>query len=258
MTGAAYGEQVARVRSEVAALHHELVRYGLVAWTAGNISERVPGTDFFIIKPSGVGYGELTPASLILCDLAGRPVPGTSGTGLAPSSDTAAHAYVYRHMSGVGGVVHTHSPYATAWAARGEPVPCVLTAMADEFGGDIPVGPFAVIGDDSIGRGIVSTLAGHRSRAVLMRNHGPFTIGRNARDAVKAAVMLEDVARTVHLSRQLGEPAPIDPGAIDTLFHRYQNVYGQPGAPAASPAAASPAPSPLTPATGTPSTPGVQ
>ena len=145
----------------------------------------------------------------------------------SPSSDTAAHAYVYRHMPEVGGVVHTHSPYATAWAARGEAIPCVLTAMADEFGGEIPVGPFAIIGDDSIGRGIVETLSGHRSRAVLMLSHGPFTIGKDARDAVKAAAMLEDVARTVHLSRQLGEPLPIDPAHVDSLFDRYQNVYGQ-------------------------------
>ena len=125
--------------------------------------------------------------------------------------------------------MHTHSTYATAWAARGESVPCVLTMMADEFGGPVPVGPFALIGDDSIGRGIVETLAGGRSRAVLMRNHGPFTIGRDARDAVKAAVMVEEVARTVHVSRQLGEPTPIDPAQVDSLYERYQYVYGQGG-----------------------------
>lgn len=226
-------ERIDQVRAEVAGLHAELVRYGLVAWTAGNVSGRVPGTEFFVIKPSGMVYEDLTPGNMILCTLDGATVPGTPGAELAPSSDTAAHAYVYRHMSDVGGVVHTHSTYATAWAARGEPVPCVLTAMADEFGGEIPVGPFAVIGDDSIGRGIVSTLTGHRSRAVLMRNHGPFTVGRDARDAVKAAVMLEDVARTVHLSRQLGEPVPLDPGHVDALFHRYQNIYGQPAASSA-------------------------
>jgi L-ribulose-5-phosphate 4-epimerase len=130
-------------------------------------------------------------------------------------------------MPGVGGVVHTHSTYAVAWAARAEPIPCVITAMADEFGGEIPVGPFAIIGDDSIGRGIVETLSGHRSRAVLMRNHGPFTIGVNARDAVKAAVMVEDVARTVHIARQLGDPVTIPQQAVDALFDRYQNIYGQ-------------------------------
>jgi L-ribulose-5-phosphate 4-epimerase len=130
-------------------------------------------------------------------------------------------------MDQVGGVVHTHSTYAAAWAARGEEIPCVLTMMADEFGGPIPVGPFAIIGDDSIGQGIVDTLTGHRSQAVLMANHGPFTIGKDAKSAVKAAVLLEEVAKAVHISRQLGQPQPIDPAAIDSLYDRYQNVYGQ-------------------------------
>jgi L-ribulose-5-phosphate 4-epimerase len=123
--------------------------------------------------------------------------------------------------------VHTHSTYATAWAARREPIPCVLTMVADEFGGEIPIGPFALIGDDSIGRGIVETLRASRSRAVLMANHGPFTVGKDAREAVKAAVMVEDVARTVHVARQLGEPVAIAQTDIDSLFERYQNVYGQ-------------------------------
>lgn len=220
-------QAIAKVRQDVAALHAELVRYGLVIWTGGNVSGRVPGADLFVIKPSGVSYDELAPDNMILCDLDGNVVPGSPGSDRSPSSDTAAHAYVYRHMDHVGGVVHTHSTYACAWAARGEEIPCVLTAMADEFGGPIPVGPFAIIGDDSIGRGIVETLSGHRSRAVLMRNHGPFTIGKDAKDAVKAAVMVEDVARSVHISRQLGEPVPIAQDAIDALFDRYQNVYGQ-------------------------------
>lgn len=213
------------LRESVCALHAELVRYGLVAWTAGNVSGRVPGADLFVIKPSGVSYDDLTPDSMVVCDLDGNLVEGDH----APSSDTAAHAYVYRHMPDVGGVVHTHSPYASAWASRGEPIPCVLTAMADEFGGQIPVGPFALIGDDSIGRGIVSTLAESRSPAVLMQNHGVFTIGGDARAAVKAAVMCEDVARTVHLARQGGDPLPISSADIDHLYDRYQNVYGQGG-----------------------------
>jgi L-ribulose-5-phosphate 4-epimerase len=218
---------ITAVRADVARLHGELVRYGLVVWTGGNVSGRVPGTDYFVIKPSGVGYDDLTPENMILCTLDGQVVPGTPGSDRSPSSDTAAHAYVYREMPEVGGVVHTHSPYAVAWAARGEEIPCVITGMADEFGGPIPIGPFAVIGDDSIGRGIVETLRGHRSRAVLMRNHGPFTIGVTARDAVKAAVMCEDAARSVHLARQGGELVPIPQEKIDALYARYQNVYGQ-------------------------------
>ncbi|WP_291048989.1 L-ribulose-5-phosphate 4-epimerase [Herbiconiux sp.] len=219
-----------RVRQEVSDLHAQLTRYNLVQWTGGNISGRVPGADLFVIKPSGVDYDALAPQNMILCDLDGRVIPGTEGSDRSPSSDTAAHAYVYREMPEVGGVVHTHSPYAVAWAARGEPIPCVTTAMADEFGGEVPIGPFAIIGDDSIGRGIVETLRGHRSRAVLMKSHGPFTIGKDARDAVKAAVMVEDVARSVLFSRQLGggeTPPPIAADAVDSLFTRYQNVYGQ-------------------------------
>ena len=211
------------LKAEVAALHAELPRNGLVVWTAGNVSARVPGADLLVIKPSGVSYDELSAEAMVVCDFEANLVEGSR----SPSSDTAAHAYVYRNMEEVGGVVHTHSDYATAWAARREPIPCVLTMIADEFGGDIPVGPFALIGDDSIGRGIVETLRSSRSRAVLMANHGPFTIGRDARDAVKAAVMVEDVARTVHLARQLGEPVPIAQADIDRLFDRYQNVYGQ-------------------------------
>jgi L-ribulose-5-phosphate 4-epimerase len=103
----------------------------------------------------------------------------------------------------------------------------VLTMIADEFGGEIPVGPFALIGDDSIGRGIVETLSGHRSPAVLMKNHGVFTIGPSAKAAVKAAVMVEDVARTVHIARQIGQPLPIAQEDVDSLFERYQQVYGQ-------------------------------
>jgi L-ribulose-5-phosphate 4-epimerase len=213
----------AELRRTVAELHRELTKYELVIWTAGNVSARVPGHELMVIKPSGVSYDDLGPEAMVVTDLHGNLVEGE----FAPSSDTAAHAYVYRHMPEVNGVVHTHSPYATAWAARGEPIPCVLTMIADEFGGEIPVGPFALIGDDSIGRGIVETLQTSRSSAVLMRNHGPFTVGPSARAAVKSAVMLEDVARTVHFALQLGKASAIDQQDVDRLYERYQNVYGQ-------------------------------
>jgi len=216
-------DAVDELRRSVADLHRQLTRYALVAWTAGNVSARVPGHDLMVIKPSGVAYDDLSAANMVVTDLFGALVEGD----YAPSSDTAAHAYVYRHMPEVGGVVHTHSTYATAWAALGEPIPCVLTMMADEFGGDVPIGPFALIGDDSIGRGIVDTLAGSRSPAVLMASHGPFTIGKDAQAAVKAAVMVEDVARTVHIAYQAGTPKRLDPQDIDSLHARYQNVYGQ-------------------------------
>ena len=208
-------------RQLLAELHQQLWDAGLVIWTGGNISQRVEGG--FLIKPSGVMYPELTADAMILCDLDGNVIEGTR----SPSSDTAAHAYVYRNMPEVGGVVHTHSNYACGFAAAEKSIPCVLTAIADEFGGDIPLGPFAIIGDDSIGRGIVETLAGHRSPAVLMRQHGVFTIGKSGKDALKAAVMCEDAAKSVSIAMQVGEPQRLPDAVIDALFNRYQNVYGQ-------------------------------
>ena len=219
-------EQLQLAMQQVSDLHQELVKNHLVVWTGGNVSQRVRfvdgSPDLFVIKPSGVSYDELTAEHMVVCDLDGNVVAGKH----KPSSDTAAHAYVYRNMPEVGGVVHTHSNYATAFAAVGQPIECVLTAIADEFGAEIPVGPFAIIGDDSIGRGIVGTLQGHRSPAVLMQNHGVFTIGPDAKSAVKAAVMCEDAAKTVFLARQLGTPLPISQADIDSLHSRYQNVYG--------------------------------
>jgi L-ribulose-5-phosphate 4-epimerase len=216
-------DELAELRREVCALHAELPRNGLVAWTSGNLSARVPGEELMVIKASGVPYAELTPEAIVVCDLHGELVEGD----LAPSSDAAAHGYVYRQLDHVGGVAHTHSTYATAWAARGEAIPCVLTAMADEFGGEIPIAPFALIGDEEIGRIVVETLADHRSPAVLLRSHGVFTLGPDPRDAIKAAVMCEDAARTVHLARVLGDPIPLAREDIDALYDRYQNVYGQ-------------------------------
>jgi L-ribulose-5-phosphate 4-epimerase len=210
-----------KVRQSLSDLHAQLWDAGLVVWSGGNISQRVD--DGFLIKPSGLDYDKLTPESMILCDLDGNVIAGDH----KPSSDTAAHAYVYREMPEVGGVVHTHSNYACGFAAVGMPIPCILTAIADEFGGDIPVGPFAIIGDDSIGRGIVDTLRGHRSAAILMRQHGVFTIGKDARSALKAAIMCEDNAKSAAIALSLGQPERLPQSAIDSLFARYQNVYGQ-------------------------------
>ena len=216
-------DRIAELRQVVSDLHRELPRYGLVAWTSGNLSARVPGEELMVIKASGVSFDDLDANGVVVCDLDGRLVEGE----MAPSSDAATHGHVYRELPEVGGVAHTHSPYATAWAARGEAIPCVLTAIADEFGGPIPIGPFRLIGDAAIGQGIVDTLRGQRSPAVLMRSHGVFTIGADPRAAIKAAVMCEDAARTVHLARMHGDPIPIAPEDIDALYDRYQHAYGQ-------------------------------
>lgn len=214
------------LRKRVCDLHAELPRNGLVTWTSGNISARYPETGHVVIKPSGLLFQDLTPESMVVVDENGEVVESQ----YKPSSDTATHCYIYRQMPEVGGIVHTHSPYATAWAALGRDIPCVLTAMADEFGGPIPCGAFALIGGEEIGREVVRVLRegpNPHSPAVIMRNHGVFAIGPTALAAVKAAVMCEDVARTVALAYQLGEPLPIAPDDIARLHQRYTTVYGQ-------------------------------
>jgi L-ribulose-5-phosphate 4-epimerase len=211
----------------VSDLHAALPANGLVAWTSGNISGRLPGSRTMVIKPSGVLFEDLAPETMCAIDLDTLEGDGR----FKPSSDTATHAYIYRHLPEVGGIVHTHSPYATAWAALGREIPCFLTAMADEFGGPIPCGGFAMIGGEEIGREVVATLDGHRSPALVLQNHGVFAVGATPKSAVKAAVMCEDVARTSYLAVGLGEPRPLSDRDIDALYRRYQNDYGQGGTP---------------------------
>jgi L-ribulose-5-phosphate 4-epimerase len=210
-----------RLREELWQLHMELPKNNLVKWTGGNVSARDPETGYVLHKPSGVRYAALRPEMLVITDLDGKVIEGN----LKPSSDTASHLYIYRHRPDVGGVVHTHSPYATAFAALGRPIPVYLTAMGDEFGGPIPCGGFALIGSDAIGKVVVEAIGD--SCAVLLKNHGVFTIGKNAEAAVKAAVMTEDVAHTVWIALQLGTPDEIAPEDVAKLHDRYMNVYGQ-------------------------------
>lgn len=212
-----------QLKREVAELHALLPANNLVSWTSGNISGRLPGASTMIIKPSGVAFEALTPEAMCEVDI----VTLENRSAYKYSSDTATHAYIYREMPTVGGIVHTHSPYATAWAALGRDIPCVLTAMADEFGGPIPCGGFALIGGEEIGREVVKVLRDHPSPAVLLQNHGVFTVGRTPKEALKAAVMCEDVARTVFLACQLGEPIALAPEDIAKLHHRYTHDYGQ-------------------------------
>jgi L-ribulose-5-phosphate 4-epimerase len=217
---------LARIRQELYELHLELPKYELVVWTMGNISARDPDTGLIVIKPSGIRFEHLTPESMVVVDLNGEVREGS----LKPSSDTASHCYIYREMADVNGIVHTHSRYATAFAALGKPIPCFLTGMADEFGGEIPCGGFALIGGEEIGREVVACLTGSRSPAAILQNHGVFSVGKSAEAAVKAAVMAEDSARTSWLALQLrglGSPIPIAQDDLDSLHYRYTHVYGQ-------------------------------
>jgi L-ribulose-5-phosphate 4-epimerase len=209
------------LKQEVYKLHLELPKYRLVVWTGGNVSARDPESGLVVIKPSGVPYEELRPEDHVVVNLEGDIVEGD----LKPSSDTASHLYIYRHRPDVNGVVHTHSPYATAFAALGQPIPVCLTAIGDEFGGPIPCAGFALIGGEAIGQQVVEHIGS--SKAVLLKQHGVFTIGPTAKAAVKAAVMVEDVAFTVWLAMQMGQPEDIPPDDVAKLHHRYTHVYGQ-------------------------------
>ena len=209
------------LRERLGELHRELPKNGLVMWTSGNVSARDPETGYVVIKPSGVKYEELRPEHMVIVDLDGQLIEGK----LKFSSDTASHLYIYRLRPDVNGIVHTHSPYATAFAALGKPIPVYLTAMADEFGGPIPCGRFALIGGEEIGQVVVESIGD--APAVLLKNHGVFTVAQSAEAAVKAAVMVEDVARTVWLALQIGKPDEIPPDDVAKLHYRYTHVYGQ-------------------------------
>ncbi|MFZ1043014.1 MAG: L-ribulose-5-phosphate 4-epimerase [Anaerolineales bacterium] len=210
-----------KLKEQLVELHLELPKNHLVVWTGGNVSVRDPATGYVAIKPSGLRYEALRPENMVIVDLDGTRVEGD----LKPSSDTASHLYIYRHRPDVNGVVHTHSPYATAFAALGKPIPVYLTAMGDEFGGPIPCGGFALIGSEEIGRVVVESIGD--SPAVLLKNHGVFTVGASAEAAVKAAVMVEDVAHTVWIALQMGRPDEITPENVAKLRHRYTHEYGQ-------------------------------
>jgi L-ribulose-5-phosphate 4-epimerase len=188
-----------KLKEELVQLHLELPKNNLVVWTGGNVSGRDPETGLVVIKASGIRYEEMRPRHMVVVDPEGKLVEGD----YKPSSDVYSHLYIYKCRPDVGGVVHTHSAYATAFAAVNKPIPVVLTAIADEFGGPIPCGGFA------------------------LKNHGVFTIGKNAKAAVKAAVMTEDNARTVWLAMQIGTPDVIGQEDVDKLHQRYTNVYGQ-------------------------------
>jgi L-ribulose-5-phosphate 4-epimerase len=210
-----------KLKEQLVELHLELPKNHLVVWTGGNVSARDVESGFVVIKASGIRYEEMRPDHMVVLDSKGKIVEGN----FKPSSDTASHLYIYNHRADVGGIVHTHSPYATAFAAVNKPVPVVLTAIADEFGGPIPCGGFALIGDDAIGKVVLECMG--ESPAVLLKNHGVFTIGKDARSAVKAAVMTEENAKTVWLAMQIGTPQEIPPEDVEKLHHRYTHAYGQ-------------------------------
>ena len=198
-----------------------LPKTGLVVWTSGNVSGRDPETGYVVIKPSGMRYEDLAPQDMVVLDPQGRIIEGK----LKPSVDAPTHLYVYRHRTDIMGIVHTHSPFATAFAAAGKSIPVYLTAIADEFGQAIPLSAYARIGEEEIGQEIIRSIG--TSPAILMKNHGVFTIGMSVMAAVKAAVMTEDVARTVFYAMQIGQPDEIPADEVYRGHKRYIEKYGQ-------------------------------
>ncbi|NMM16722.1 MAG: hypothetical protein HHJ14_06140 [Cellulomonas sp.] len=211
---------LALLREEVCEGNLALQRNGLVAWTGGNLSALAPDRDCIVIKPSGLAYARMQPQDMVVVALSGAVIEGEHG----PSSDTASHLGIYRGRPDVGSVVHTHSTYATAFAAVGRPIPCVLTAIADEFGGPVPCGGYARIGGDAIGEEVLRSIG--TSPAILMRQHGVFTIGATIDKALQAAVMVEDVARTVFVAMQLGAVTDLPPQEVAANHDRYTHRYG--------------------------------
>lgn len=209
------------IREELVSLHLELPKNDLVKWTGGNVSMRDKESGLVVIKPSGIRYEDLRAEHFVVINLDGEVMEGT----LKPSSDTASHLYIYRHRPDVNGVVHTHSRYATAFAALGKSIPVYLTAHADEFGCTIPCAGFALIGGEEIGKQVVDNIG--TSLACLLQNHGVFTVGKSGQESVKAAVMVEDIAATVWIALTMGQPKEISLDMVEKLHHRYTHVYGQ-------------------------------
>jgi L-ribulose-5-phosphate 4-epimerase len=209
------------LRQQVYEGNRMLPEAGLVTWTSGNVSGRDPETGYVVIKPSGVRYEAMRPEQMVVVDLDGNVIEGD----MRPSVDAATHLYVYRHRPDVFGMVHTHSTFATAFAAAGKPIPVVLTAIADEFGGPIPCGDYCQIGGEAIGQEMVRSIGD--SRAILIKSHGVFTVGPNVEAAVKAAVMVEDVARTVYYALQLGHLDEIPADEVARAHQVYMGDYGQ-------------------------------
>ena len=209
------------LKERVCRLNRQLAAERLVVMTSGNVSGRDTEGSRVVIKPSGVAFDQLAPAAMVVVSLEGDVIEGR----LRPSVDTATHLYIYRHRRDVHGIAHTHSNYATAFAAANRPIPAMLTAVADEFGGPVHVAPYAPVGGEDIGKAVVEHIGD--AKAILLKHHGVFTIGESPEAAFKSAVMLEDVAKTCFLALRLGASEELPPEELARAHRRYREKYGQ-------------------------------
>jgi L-ribulose-5-phosphate 4-epimerase len=216
--------RIEKLREEVWKANRGVYRAGLVTMHSGNASGIDRDRGVVLIKPSGMDYDRMRAQDMVLTDLEGRKLKGKWN----PSVDLPDHLYIYKHCPQIGGVIHTHSNYATSFALLGRPLPVYLTAIADEFGEEIPCLPYVDNRADHIGKAIVKYM-GRKAPAVLLAHHGVFAFGATPRAALKAAVMVEDVAKTCHLALLLGRPKPLPPREIKKWWDRYHTTYGQAG-----------------------------
>lgn len=210
------------LRDEVLVMNHELPRNGLVVWSGGNVSGRDPDTGLIVIKPSGIPFQHLTKESLVVVDLDGTVVEGD----LKPSVDLGVHLYVYRRRDDVMGMCHTHSPYATSFAARGESIPATLTPLTHLIGGGVPCSRYATPGADDTGAAVME-VAGDTGMATLVDRHGVFTMGRSASESVKVALHVEEAAMTIRMAMLSGPVTEMDPEEIERCAAWYRGNYGQ-------------------------------
>lgn len=209
------------LKEEVCAQNLELPANGLVVGSGGNVSGRDRQTGLVVIKPSGVKFSKLTPDTMVVVDLDGKVIEGSA----KPSVDTGIHLYIYRHREDVSGVAHTHSPYATSFAARGERIPAVLTPITHMIGGDIPCSRYATPGEVDTGEAIIEAAQG--GMAVLVKAHGVFTMGKSATEATSIAMYLEEAAKTTHLAMLRGPVEEMPQEEIDRCYKWFRQNYGQ-------------------------------
>jgi len=210
------------LREEVLEMNLELPGNRLVIWSGGNVSGKDPETGLIVIKPSGVPFANLTARSLVVVDIDGNVVEGD----LTPSVDLGVHLYVYRRRSDVGGITHTHSPYATSFALNGQGIPAALTALTHLIGSGVPCSRYATPGAEDTGSAIIEVTQDH-GMAALVERHGVFTMGRSASESVKIALHVEEAAMTIRLAEQSCTVTEMDPVEIDRCHRWYRVNYGQ-------------------------------